>query len=674
MVCFLGLSGCLTINSLNSSANTLFQPISQNHLVKYEHRLAHLIQSGVKGEALDVARQWLYLMTCHPFPSDLKRPQDPLWGALYDSLILETTRDEKNMGHLAQFSTRFTQTIPKLNQNQWTEWPLNQEGWPDEMPQFIQVPSQCNFLTSGYPQQKLKVSKTSSNRGRSNRLSSSRKVKGSPKKNKKAKPKVTWFNSWPWTAYKALYSPQGWMTLRLQIKQWGALEKTKTSVHILEKHVSSPLPLVSEWKWWLIYTQAQMLSIWSKVELGWPIPKEVPLFEGYVYRRACALWQTLFYTSTPPRLMKGWQKARSQVALMTGLCMEAQERRQEALEVWSKVDIQTFEGEAMYLTQYHRVRVLSQLGQWQHVIQMKDQAPPKQSQLFPPYTYLVGLAYSMMGDAAGLMGFSTALFRDRGWRKDPFLRALFYLFVRSLTQYNFEERVIELLEDLGPRYETYERVFAFAQVAIDEGQIRQAEDAAYWLLNHHENAQWTPRYESVLALVAFYNDRPIEFVDTLKRISPVESSLLDAIPRGRRSVFFEQQDQALVDVIQALLPRLAELNRQQYRFRNKWLNHITAYIQSFLRLRKDSKSRGELTSLYRISRQMLNRRSVRSYSERIGKDQVDTLVLGQVRVQSTQLDPFEPRNVSLHFTWPWTLTLIPTLEFSPLKWGLNWTN
>ena len=674
-----GVSGCMEWNTLHSSANTLFQPIHRQHLVEYEHRIAHLKQHGVKGEALEVAHQWLYLMGCHPFPTDLKRPQSPLWKALYESLILETLRGPKQLGHLALFDQRFNRTLPSLNESQWTRWPKNPEGWPDEMPDYVTVASQCKQLSQGYPQtpltQRIGSLKKGSRGWVKGRPSQSARVKKGKQKAKRT-PKNTFFTSWPWTALRAKFNAQGWTTLKRHIHLWGQLSRTLLAVQTLQKTLKSPSPLVDEWTWWLTYTQAQLLSQWSKVESGWPAPAEIPLFDGIFLRKSCEVWEKLHPTSalSPPLAltMKRGAQAQSEVALMVGLCRENKGLKRQALKAWAQVDSSQFEGDVVYLTQYHRVRVLSQLNEWKAILKLRDQAPPTQSKLFSPYVYLVGLAYSRLGDDAGLMGFATDLFRDRGWRKDPFLRALFYLFLRGLTRYTFEDRVIELLEDLGPRYETYERVFAFAQVALDEGEPRQAEEAAYWLLNHHENAQWTPRYESILALVAFFNNQPTQFEDALERISPLDSTLLDAVVRGRRSQFFAEQDRALVDVMRAVIPQIAELDRTQMRLKNKWLNTLTRYIQRFLRVRKESKARGDLTHLYRMSRQMLARRFSRSYSERIGKKQVDTLVLGQVRVESTQLDPFEPRAIQIRFQWPWTFTLIPSLAFSPLKWTFTW--
>jgi hypothetical protein len=60
--------------------------------------------------------------------------------------------------------------------------------------------------------------------------------------------------------------------------------------------------------------------------------------------------------------------------------------------------------------------------------------PPSSSKMYAPFVYQLGQTFDRSGQEDRFLSFGMKIFRDKGWRKDPFLRALFYLFVRKLTK------------------------------------------------------------------------------------------------------------------------------------------------------------------------------------------------------------------------------------------------
>jgi hypothetical protein len=428
--------------------------------------------------------------------------------------------------------------------------------------------------------------------------------------------------------------------------------------------------LLSAWRWWLSYEEALTLSRRSGVALGWPIKDAHPLAGRALHEEACERWREL---TKEPRPQKGAPQARAltptQATLMWGLCLEERGHADQTLQLWAELPLQDLEGEARHLVRYHQLRLLSALGRWREALSLREHLPPEGSALYPAFCYALGQAHHNAGDEAGLMALSTDVFRERSWRADPMLRGLFYLFVRALTRFDFEARAVELLEDLGPRSETHERVRLFAEVALDEARPQQAREAVAWLLAREARGEGRWRYHTLLAHAALLELNTTAYRAALRAVSGVDEEANKALPSGRRGAFYEERDKALTQALRRLLPSIAEW--PQSATRRAWLELTLSEVQRFLRGRPESRSRAELNELYRAGRASLSPSSRLAYAERVGREGPQALILGNVRVKAMNLSPFEPREVALPLSTPPALTLFPSAQLSPLTWRLT---
>lgn len=659
------LSACSPWDRLDVVSHTLYQPLAEHDLNAFEQRIAHLKRRGASGDALIIATQWLYLLHCHPIPF-LESPQHPLWKALYASLYLEETRTQNELGQLGsllQTSSKLKIDPQVLPSELWMTWPKNVEGWPDEAPLYVQLPRVCqgrigriNFdLSSGVILPSITAQRVNKIVTAPSEISNKANYIVQ-EVTKLLLPSSTTLQNQFWRQSARL----GWLLQAIT---------HLNEVNLDEYGTPETQTLIQSWVWWLRFDLAQVLSQTSQVDLGWSPPQQHPWAGLLLFRFACKEWD-LLQTAPPPPIGRNGLSAHAQASLMRGLCLEYQGEHLKALELWRNPYFSTLDPQSIELVYYHRLRLLSTLGMWKEAVTLRDYLPPPQSRLYPAYIYALGKAHQNAGDEAGLMALSTQVFRDRSWRRDPFLRGLFYLFVRALTRYDFESRVIELLEDLGPRFETYDRVLVFAEVSLDEAQSQQAKEAATWLLDHGARGEQRYYLYTLLAHAALLELDQARFSQALRKISGLKSKSLQAIPKGRRGQFFKERDLALTRLLQRLLPLVAEW--PQTRARSEWLELIISEIQTFLRTRPETRSRSELTALYRAGKSMLDLRSHLAYAEKIGRSTPASLILGQVRVQATNVSPFEPREVTLRLERPWALTLLPSGPLSPYQWSLEW--
>ncbi len=642
------INGCMPQPTLRAS-DQLFAPLAEAQVSDFEQGLAHLKSSGATGDAMQLGVHWLYTSLCLSYP--LSPTYDsPLWAALASGLRLESQRarstalERFSMLPIAQLKAR------KLDATQWATWPKTKgdtEGWPDELPAWLDLKSKCpQALSLSAPQLKRALWPLS--------LLA---VKG----------KIGPISMERW--YQYLLADQALRSLSTWAK---------------EREVDPPL-LIQEWRWWLEREQALQLAQLSGVRLGWPpINRSMTWTSSQLYTESCSIWLRLHRESlglvvnTTPQRREGLIKASAQVALLAGLCHSSVKEDQAALEAWELAILSAQDDRApttLDLTRYHQLRVFIDLGRYQEASALRTVIPKSSSPLFTPFAFALGEAMMYAGQEEALMGFSTEIFRDRSWRRDPFLRALFYLFIRSLTLYHFEGRVLELLEDLGPRSELYERVFLFAHVALDQGQAESGQSATTWLLGHHDSAIWRPRYHALEARAALLRLDREGFMRALRTISPSTGSIVDAIHKGRRSSFFERQDQALADLLRIEIPRIAgwpSIPRSAEKQRVAWLDLIAKEMQRFLRLRPNTKARKELISLYRALKQNLPTDKLRAYSERIGRDHSPSILIGYVKVSGVDLTHLEPRDLTIKPREAPSLTLLPQATLNPLSWRLMW--
>ena len=321
---------------------------------------------------------------------------------------------------------------------------------------------------------------------------------------------------------------------------------------------------------------------------------------------------------------------------------------------------------------YLRLRILTRLGRWEAAAKLADKVPPRTSRYYAAYAYRIGLALRRTDKEDRFLGVAKSVFRDRSPTSDPFLRALYSEVLKLIASYPFEDRVVELLEEMGPRSNIYSRVEQLARVALNRGYPENAAAAAHWLMGHHHDARYEPRYRAILALVAFQNDRPDRFRQELEQIAHRPEKLLEAIPTRRRATFFAPADAALARIMRQTLPMMAEWGDSQpaRERRREWLEVIVEETQQFLRDTEESIARQSLVELYRLASALLEEHP-RGYAERVGEKEPAPLVLGTVRVGAGQLQDHEP-SITIAFPEPYSLTVIPRAEIEPKNWEYRW--
>ena len=228
------------------------------------------------------------------------------------------------------------------------------------------------------------------------------------------------------------------------------------------------------------------------------------------------------------------------------------------------------------------------------------------------------------------------------------------------------------LEELGQRGGTFERIEEYARVALDRGRSANADAAAVWLLAHHHDAKFHPRYQAIRALAAFLDDDPQRFRERVTDVIQRPEAVLNAVPQTRRATFFAHADAELARILRQMLPVMAEWGDApavQTR-RGRWLKIIVEETQGFLRRSEETLARPQLLELYRLASGLLADHP-RGYAERVGAENLAPLVLGTVRVERGDLARFEPR-ATVALPEPFSLTLLPDPSLPPQQWPNFW--
>lgn len=689
ILCSISCVSCLSWTETTISSDWVYQAIKSKDLSQLEHRIATFERIGLKSPTVEIAKQWLYTVTCLPNPNENFLSQDdflsdqasknnhqsldPLWQIFVLQLKMETLRkieaqflyeqakmslDDfwRKIGHQRQwienpyFFEHFTEA---LDLSKWSSWPENEEGWPDEIPAQLSIENRCTkTLKQNYQ--------------------------------------------------------RNWDIQELKWLKFQSFQK----IDALLKTTNMPNQSWQDWQWWYFYHQAITYLQWINHEIGWPYEdhtKESKHENGsspwidtikqylqmssrwYLYEKSCRIFDQLMTLEKPNEKIQqnstknlkdfDLKKAMNTVYYLTGICQldlstikQTQQQSKEksirnALAIWENIDLDHLSTDQLSLLQYQKLKYLSEIQDWQACLKLDSFLPLNTSKIYAPFVYHLGQTFERSGQEDRFLSFGMKIFRDKGWRKDPFLRALFYLFVRKLTKFSFEEKVVEILEDLGERSFTYERVLIFSEMALDEGQITQGIQSAQWLLSRHDNAQAKYQYHALLAFAYFLDQKPLAFETHIKEIIGLNLGILDAIPMGRRADFFKPRDMALTHVFRLVLPKIAEM--EDLKTRDFWLKKLTVEIQSFLRLRADSKLKSDLLDLYRVASQMLSESQARAYPELIGKSQRPSLVLGEVRLNVLNISPYEPRSLEWESASVWSLMMIPHNQ-SPESWNQSW--
>jgi hypothetical protein len=664
------LPSCIDWQRQSISEQTIYELLSQRNISALEQKIAHFERLGESRRSVDFAKQWIYFANCQPVPPQhdilLQYQSNPsyfskdekIWVLLALQLRLEEYR---RLAQSIQFNTAsitpaqylqsigiyqhwfsadfFQKSSPNLDLRLWAQWPKNAEGWPDEVPNFISIENQCNRSPIDQKLEKALIP---------------------------LKPDL----AWPFSLIFKEINDQAWKELYINLQQLTLIDQ----ILAISKKLTLDTQAWKEWQWWVYYHQSQVYLKLAQIDIGWPIKNQkAPTQAFFFYQNACQQISTLLEikldTQDIKLALQGMRYLKGICTLDLSVPQDQFDPRREALHIWKSIDLDLLDEDQLVLLQYQRLKYLTELQEWQECTRLESALPKSTHPIYTPFVYLLGLAFDRSGQEDKFLAFGLKLFRDKSWRKDPFLRALFYVFVRKLTKLSFEGKVIELLEDLGDRRFTYERVLIFSEIALDEGDVEQGISSAQWLLAHHDHAESHPQYHSLLAFAYFLQGNQNLFKKYIKEIIGITPALLEAIPQGRRAKFFETRDIALTQLLRLILPKIAELeNRQQ---KDLWLKLMIEEIQNFIRLRAESKAKEDLLSLYRTASQMLSNQEARAYPELIGKNSLPTLVLGEARLHSANLTPFEPRYLRWLPMRVWSLLMIPSHQ-NPYSWTQSW--
>ncbi|MFU8806944.1 MAG: hypothetical protein ACNA8W_24260, partial [Bradymonadaceae bacterium] len=321
---------------------------------------------------------------------------------------------------------------------------------------------------------------------------------------------------------------------------------------------------------------------------------------------------------------------------------------------------------------YLRLRLLMRAGLNDDALELARDLPPSDSRIYTAYLYYSATLHRLAGAEDRFLQLAMEAFRDRHYESDPFLRALYIDLLGTLTAYPFETRTVEILEDMGPRHQTFERVEQFAQVALDRGRPHNAAAGAQWLLARQPIAREHPRFFAMLTLAAFLEDDVETFRHYLAKITARPDHLLEVVPAHRRSAFFAHGDTELARVLRLMLPVMAEWGEsaQAHQRRQKWLEIIVSSAQEFLRTTRESLARPSLVELYRLAGAMLADHP-RGYAERIGKVEDIPLILGTVHLTGRDLAEYEPI-IYPSLRPPFSLTLLPRTNAPEGQWPFGW--
>lgn len=298
-----------------------------------------------------------------------------------------------------------------------------------------------------------------------------------------------------------------------------------------------------------------------------------------------------------------------------------------------------------------------------------DRLPPRDHDLFAAFAYRAAMAELHRGHEAGFMAVAIQALRDTGSAGSPFLLALQRRFNERLVLHGFAEETVELLEEMGPRGETYERVAMFAQTAINGGFIAVTEAAAQWLLGRDQDRRHHPRYHGLIARAAFERDDAQAFRNAVGQIVARPKRLITALPRGRRASFFGGADEALTQLFVQLMPRMAEWGEgaNARARRRRWLTVVVLEVQNFLRETDETHARDDLIAMYRLASALLSAHS-RNYVEAVGQKRQRAMVLGDVKVENRDLATFEPL-LRVDFVTLYLLAPIPLGNAAPSAWA-----
>lgn len=663
-------AACVPYEAASIPDSGRFEALGRRDLSAYEQRLASERQIGSADAWTQVGHAWLALASCEPIKRDaLDAGAPPEARVVYETLVLEEVRRRKllmlrgaGLAELSITGTMFAQLDDAgfFNRKPSTTpddskvlWPQAEEAWADELPAARAVPERCNALYKEVMLAGAAEAKQSEADGIRIWSPLPREIGEPPA----APGSIAWHQQEELrlidAALTALASSPERDGQGAQALAWTLMYHRATTVAR-----QALLAQVIAGKGAGVMGLATRQQAYLKAACGWMAP---------LGQRELA--------APPAGPLDGVADAQRALAtLYHGKCEEAAGRLSEAAASYDRARAIGLAEENVEVADYAALRVLTRLGKWEEAARFVERLPPPTSRLYTASVYRVGVALRRTGQQDRLLALSLQAFRDRAFRPDPFLRALYIQTLRQLVAYPFEARVVEVIEDLGPRDRIFERIEEYAAVSLDMGEPENARAAARWLLAKHWSARYAPRYYALLALADFLEDDAAGFERAAWEIVRREQRVEEAVGATRSPAFFAAADAELARLLRQMLPVMAEWGDTPDAMarRQRWLAVVVKLSQDFVRQTPETLARPSLVELYRLASAMLETEQARAYPERVGQLDSGPLVLGTVRVEDRDLAAFEPDEIGLEADAMWSLTLLPT-DGAPFGgWPMFW--
>lgn len=683
----LGLVGCIPYERAKLDGDARFELLHRGQLVAFEQRLAAENQTGVDDTWTRVGEAWVALANCHevdPYALLDDPAPDPLAELVHATLVLEDARRRWLIYHRG---TGFVQTSisgtihARLDDEDLFErsaeelqtdqivWPESDEAWADELPGYKSQPLDCPKMYQalfeqarrervGYEKQEKKWAKA-------RKLEQVDLIESPPPRIRlQLDPTLDAPEEAPvvdtLAARELAFIEQAERVLELADALPEDVARLDSVVALVWRVRLALMNLAGDRARALarlprrLRSEQEIMARWSVMRLDWGRPLAERELEG---ERA------------PDAILLNWRVV---PLIEYALLAEREGRWEEAMSAYRRAEQIGVDPSNYWSARYGLLRLLARSARWEEVATFADDLPPTSSMYYPAYVWHATRGLRKTGQTDRLIALSLEAFRDRSYRADPFTRAIYVQLLGVLADYPFEERTVELLEDMGVRSKTFERIEEYAEVALDRAQPDNAAAAARWLLAKHFNAQHHPRYWAILALSAFLKDDIGEFKEHLARVVERPAQLDEAIGVSRRSTFFAVADAQLARVFRQMLPVMAEWGdgERAEKARQKWLAVIVTMAQEFVRDTPESLARPALIELYRIASTMLEAERARAYPERVGQNEPLPLVLGTVRVSDRDLDPFEPE-IETRSSGVASVTLVPRDRVPRADW-IEW--
>ena len=688
-------SACVPYERAKIDANARFELLYQRDLSAFEQRLAAENQTDVDDDWTRVGEAWVALANCqkidaNAFASDPENPGadrsgDALARFIHTSLRLEEARRERLIFHRGtgfrksslrgsmfaalddeDFFIREPSGLPEDH----IQWPAAEEAWVDELPGAIAQPNQCQDMYRAL------FSSARKERAAYNKREEKLRIKRgmNPLQLLEPLPPRMRLRLTP----ELLDDPASRTPDTLadyEANEVDLLEQIAAQYDALPEDARR-IPSIEALAWRARFHQA---CLYSDLVTDLTRLRKLSITEAEIARtwdeRRALLFEELAAPELDgdPDLPAIEPMLRSQALLFYASKLDADGALARSTRAYERAFEIGVDQLNFWNARYSYLRALSKSARWEDALELKEPLPPLDSPVYGAYVYRIGHALHKTGQTDAFMAHALATFRDKPYKADPFTRALYVRMLNILAEYPFDTRIIELLEDMGPRSTIFGRVDEYTAVSLDRGQAANAAAASRWLLAKHLNANYHPKYWANLALSAFLEDDLKSFEKYLERVVERPPELVEALGYNRRATFFASADAQLARVFREMLPVMAEWGDapKAQALRKKWLEVIVKTSQDFVRQTPGSLARPALIELYRIASSLLEASDPRAYPERVGQDKPAPLVLGTVRVTDRDLDPYEPTYL-IQFGWSFSLTLVPR-DMAPMgKWEPWW--